>query len=483
MAEYSELSSSSLGEEEERVIEQYHMKGTIGYGSFGYVNLACHRLTDTEVAVKILRKGEFNRHQIKNELDIVKAVHHPHVISLYQVMEKDEHVYLVMELAAKGDLLGWIRKSSRLFEDEARRLFKQIVSAVRYFHRNGIAHRDLKPTNILLDAHGNAKVSDFSLSIRMTPGQLLKDVCGALVFRPPEMFLHENYDGCKMDIWSLGVLLYFMVTGKFPFSGMNVSQIRVLVLEARYIAPFYLSAKGRNIIFQLLTVNPEQRPNIEQIVKNPWLNQVGECVPLPDEPLSNELDPIIVAVMCDMGYSLAEICKSILNRAFNEAMGTYLIIKEHLKKNVSRVKVKTVPLTVPPCPTPADLSTFPLPPRRTASLPARLRAIISPEFHLFCDDKQSPMKRGQSATLPAIPLCFLQKNPSPSYESMTSHYCSFLLNSKERCGPEENTLSSGQQNEESTDSSLNDDRWGWRRVARSVATTLGRIFCCVQVPK
>ncbi|XP_069869392.1 sperm motility kinase-like [Dipodomys merriami] len=322
MAEYSELSSSSL--EDEEIIEQYHMKEIIGYGSFGYVKLAYHRLTDTQVAVKILLKGEFNNRRIKNEVDIIKTVHHPHVIRLYQVMEKEEHVYLVMELATKGDLLGWIRKSSRLFEDEARRLFKQIVSAVQYFHQNGIAHRDLKPTNILLDAKGNAKVSDFGLSIRTTPGQLLKDVCGALIFRPPEMFLRENYDGCKVDIWTLGVLLYFMLTGKFPFQGINFSQIQVLVLEARYIAPFYLSAKGRNIIFQLLTADPKQRPSIEQIIEHPWLNQVEECAPCSDEPLPSELDPIIVAVMCDMGYNLAEICKSILDRAFNEAMGTYL---------------------------------------------------------------------------------------------------------------------------------------------------------------
>ncbi|XP_048209466.1 sperm motility kinase-like [Perognathus longimembris pacificus] len=342
MAGFGKLSSSSLEEEEEEqlVVEQYHMKEIIGYGSFGYVKLAHHRLTDTEVAVKILLKGQSNSHRVENEVDIVKTLQHPHVIRLYQVMEKDEHVYLVMELATRGHLLGWIQKSRRLFEDEARRLFRQIVSAVQYFHQNGIAHRDLKPTNILLDAKGDAKVSDFSLSIRTAPGQLLKDVCGALIFRPPEMFLHENYDGCKVDIWGLGVLLYFMITGKFPFKGMNFSQIRACVLEARYLAPFHLSARGRNIIFQMLTPDPKRRPSIEQIMENPWLQRVEEHSPCPDEPLPNELDPIIVAVMCDMGYSLAEICKSILDRAFNEAMGTYLVIKEHLKKNGSSGTVK-----------------------------------------------------------------------------------------------------------------------------------------------
>ncbi|KAM4826756.1 sperm motility kinase Tcr mutant form-like isoform 2-T5 [Thomomys bottae] len=156
MAYENRLPTSFL---KEIFIKQYHMKETIGTGGFGHVKLAHHRLTDTKVAVKeLLKIGEYSGPLVRNEVDIVKSLRHPHVITLYEVIEKENQVYLVMELATKGDLLQRIRNTRRLFEDEARRLFKQIVSAVHYFHQNGIAHRDLKPDNILLDAKGDAKL-------------------------------------------------------------------------------------------------------------------------------------------------------------------------------------------------------------------------------------------------------------------------------------------------------------------------------------
>ncbi|XP_048189847.1 sperm motility kinase Z-like [Perognathus longimembris pacificus] len=485
MADENKLPTSSL---KDIFIEQYLIKETIGAGGFGHVKLAHHSLTDTKVAVKELVKlGQHCSHLVENEVDIVKSLHHPHVIRLYQVIEKEDKVYLVMELAAKGDLLQRIQNSHRLFEDEARRLFKQIVSAVHYFHQNGIAHRDLKPNNILLDAKGNAKVSDFGLSIKFTKGQLLKDICGALIFRAPEVFLCQGYDSFQVDIWSLGILLYFMISGKFPFEGRDFAQVKVLVLKGRYLVPFYLSAKGQRVISQLLTVDPKQRPNIVQIMENPWLNQGQKCSPHPAEPLPNNLNPIIVVVMRVMGYRLFEIRQSIQDRTFNEVMGTYLLIEEHLKQNASCVEVETVRPTVPPCPTPADLSTFSVPPQRRASLPTLFSTFtLSSEFHMHYDGKWSPPKRGLRATRPDIPLCFPQENPSPSitphYDSVVSLSCSFFLSSNERCQSEENTLLPGQLQDETIDSSPN-KRWSWRRVANRIATTLQRICCCVRTQK
>ncbi|XP_069879430.1 sperm motility kinase-like [Dipodomys merriami] len=470
MAEYKESPLSSVKEE---IIEQYQMNELIGHGTYGQVKQAYHRLTDTKVAVKILRKVKSSELRIKNEVDIFKTVRHKHIIRLYQVIEKEECVYLIMELATRGHLLGWIRKSSRLCEDEARRLFTQTVSAVDYLHQNKIAHRDLKPNNILLDNKGNIKVSDFGLSTRVNWGHLLKHTCGAVLFRPPEMFLLKCHDGCKMDVWGLGILLYFIITGKFPFEGWDAIQVRSLVLKGRYQVPYHLSAKGQNLLCQLLKVDPNQRPNTEQIMEHPWLKRFKECSVCANEPWPNKLDPIILRVMCDMGYHPCDIQRSIKDRTFNEAMGTYLLMEEKQKQTDSSINLKRVPPTVPPCPTPAELPNSRVPIRRRASLPARLTSTLSSEFQSLSIDKQLPHKRGLSATLPAIPLCFLQRDLSasivPGQDSVVSFGCS------ER-------FPSGQPQDETITSKVN-KRSRWRRVASRIATVLHRICFCMRAPK
>lgn len=169
------------------------------------------------------------------------------------MIETVDNVYIIMEHASRGQLLQHIRQAGRLPEDEARGLFKQIVCAVKYCHDNGIIHRDLKANNILLDAQRNIRVSDFGLGTRFLTGQELTERCGASGYQAPE-FLGQKYDGPKKDVWSLGVLLYCMVTGTLPFKGGILVQLRQQVLNKRYDLPPYLSTEGRNIITQLLSV-------------------------------------------------------------------------------------------------------------------------------------------------------------------------------------------------------------------------------------
>ncbi|XP_048189840.1 sperm motility kinase-like [Perognathus longimembris pacificus] len=184
--------------DEEALTSQYYVYHTIGSGTFGHVKKACHHLTDKEVAVKILQTRDYPI-LVENEVDIVKSLSHPHLIRVYQMIQGEEHVYLVIEMATKGNLQTWIQDSSCLFENEARKLLQQILSAVQYCHLNWIAHLDLKPDNILLDENGNAKVSDFGLSVRVAPGELLTEVRGAYVFCAPEIYLKQAYDGFKVD--------------------------------------------------------------------------------------------------------------------------------------------------------------------------------------------------------------------------------------------------------------------------------------------
>ncbi|XP_012889247.1 PREDICTED: sperm motility kinase 3-like [Dipodomys ordii] len=465
---------ASPREEKNTVIGQYNIREIIGYGSFGCVKLAHHRLTDTTVAVKVLSKKELRSHDLENEVDIVKSVHHPHIIRLFQVTEDEHCVYLVTELATWGHLWEYINKSpcSRLFEFEAKRLFRQITSAVRYLHENGIVHLDLKADNVLLDTNHNVKVSDFGLSIRVTPGQLVKGVCGALIFRPPEVFLYNMFDGYKVDTWDLGILLYMMTTGKFPFEGNKMIQIENKILEARYTGPLYLSAMGRDLLSKLLTVHFNQRPAIKKIMQHPWLALGVGFGLLPDEPLPSKLDPIIVTVVCDMGYSVVGIEKAIQGREFNEAMGTYLLMQEHFKENASSVEPKTMPLPNPPCPTPEDNPTSPLPARKNATFSAPSNAFSLPSEFQF------PLKRTRSASLPVLLLYTLQSSSSSFIWGPDSFSWSGTLDSFHSV---ENALPSGHPQGEAIAPRWN-IRQGWRRVANRIVS-IRRICCCVKAPE
>uniref|UniRef100_A0A8C5YW03 non-specific serine/threonine protein kinase n=1 Tax=Marmota marmota marmota TaxID=9994 RepID=A0A8C5YW03_MARMA len=156
----------------------------------------------------------------------MKAVEHPSVVQLFQVMETADRVYLVMEYAGWGQLLQYIPEGGG-----------PVASALRTCHAQGIAHRDVKAENILLDARGRIKLCDFGLGCQFRQGELLDTVCGTVTYWAPEMFLQQAYIGPAVDVWSLGVVLYLMLTGHLPFEGDTFEELRDQVLHRSWVLP------------------------------------------------------------------------------------------------------------------------------------------------------------------------------------------------------------------------------------------------------
>jgi MAP/microtubule affinity-regulating kinase len=398
----------------EILTSQYRVMRTIGIGGHSQVKLAYHRLTGTPVAVKIQQKGQEDSY-IASEVSILKTVCHPYVIQLFQVMETVDQVYLIMEYVSGGELHERIKQAQRLCEDEAHSVFRQIVCAINYCHERGIVHRDLKADNILLDAHGNVKVIDFGLGTRYSVGQRLIDLCGAFVYRAPELFLEQPYDGPKVDVWSLGVLLYFMVTGTLPFTGETFMQLRQAILNPRYALPSYLSMSLQNLIILLLTKNPSKRPPLENIMWHPWLSQGEQESPSAAvEPLPKHLDPAILVAMCDLGYNLGDVCQSLLQRKFDEAMATYFMMRQQVCQgaNLSAHLKPPVCPQILPTPPPADPSTSAPPLRRRASAPALLQT-----FTLSSDDKKTGTGAEEQPASLISPSASCQGEPPPQTKS------------------------------------------------------------------
>ncbi|XP_050999298.1 sperm motility kinase X-like [Acomys russatus] len=413
--------------------EHYSILSTVGYGAFGQVKLARHLLTQTAVAVKSVPKGRLYALP-KSEIEIMKSVDHPYVIKLLHLIETTKHTFIIMEYASGGELLDMILEFGCLAEEDSRRLFKQIVCAVEYCHQKGIAHRDLKPENILVDGKGNIKLCDFGLSTKVTMGQKLKDGCGTLSYCAPELFECKAYDGFSIDVWSLGVILYYMCTGCLPFQGHTQEVTKRKILVGAYSMKFRLSPEFWETIAKLLTINPKQRPRVGDIMNFTWLKDDGEDSPYSFEDNSDSPpDPTVMVIMGAIGYKQQEIEESLQERKFDEIMATYLILKlqspwgdNFLENSLPWQSDQTLTLKDP---TPKAQKTI----NRPSSVPSLTTFILStPENDKNCNGKKSTLST----------LSFLDKKESPDLKihPQCGHDTHFMgSSSRDR----ENSASSG----------------------------------------
>ncbi|XP_047410695.1 sperm motility kinase 2B-like [Sciurus carolinensis] len=352
-----------------RVHLQYQVQGH-GQGEFSQVHLARHRLTGAEVAVKVLRLAVQNI-PVLSEPYVLKRLEHPSVVRLFQVMATREKLYVVMELAAGEQLLRRIPRGGMLHE-EARRVLRQVACAVAYCLKQGMAHRELKPENIMVDAAGHIKLIDFGLSARFRPGQKLHNFWGTLAYLAPEIVLRQEYEGPPADVWSLGVRLYFMLTGSRPFRAPTAQDVLMEIVQARFHVPSSVPAHARRLIRQILTVKPKKRPTVQQILQHPWLRQGEPCAPHPpSQALPQRPDNALLTVLFDLAFDPYHTWLSLAKRKFDAAMATYLLLKHQQGqgRSASEPALRTFP-GPPEGPLPQEAQEPGLQGVRTASLPA-----------------------------------------------------------------------------------------------------------------
>ncbi|XP_048713393.1 serine/threonine-protein kinase MARK2 isoform X9 [Lepidochelys kempii] len=323
--------NSATSTDEQPHIGNYRLLKTIGKGNFAKVKLARHVLTGKEVAVKIIDKTQLNSSSLQKlfrEVRIMKVLNHPNIVKLFEVIETEKTLYLVMEYASGGEVFDYLVAHGRMKEKEARAKFRQIVSAVQYCHQKFIVHRDLKAENLLLDADMNIKIADFGFSNEFTFGNKLDTFCGSPPYAAPELFQGKKYDGPEVDVWSLGVILYTLVSGSLPFDGQNLKELRERVLRGKYRIPFYMSTDCENLLKKFLILNPSKRGTLEQIMKDRWMNVGHEDDELKPymEPLPDYKDPRRTELMISMGYTREEIQDSLVGQKYNEVMATYLLL-------------------------------------------------------------------------------------------------------------------------------------------------------------
>ncbi|KAG6441026.1 hypothetical protein O3G_MSEX001578 [Manduca sexta] len=332
----------------------YDIERTIGKGNFAVVKLARHRITKTEVAIKIIDKSQLdasNLQKVYREVDIMKRLDHPHIIKLYQVMETKNMIYIVSEYASKGEIFDYIAKYGRMAEQAARRKFWQILSAVEYCHERRIVHRDLKAENLLLDANMNIKIADFGFSNYYATGELLATWCGSPPYAAPEVFEGKRYTGPEIDIWSLGVVLYVLVCGALPFDGSTLQSLRDRVLSGRFRIPYFMSEDCESLIRKMLVLEPMKRYTIDQIKKHRWMAAEPYAIPTviadparspAHAPTHHEPNEQVLRLMQSLGIDPVKTKESLRSNSYDHHAAIYLLLLERLRARAASGAVSNV---------------------------------------------------------------------------------------------------------------------------------------------
>uniref|UniRef100_A0A2M4CYG6 Serine/threonine-protein kinase chk2 (Cds1) n=1 Tax=Anopheles darlingi TaxID=43151 RepID=A0A2M4CYG6_ANODA len=269
----------------------YYIGRTLGSGACGVVYLLHHTDTCERFALKQVAKNKMTEQQtrprplndparVMNEVNIMKNLDHPCVIRMHDIIDKPHSLYMVLEYMKGGDLLSRILANKRLPEKTSKLFFLQMCHAVKYLHSQGITHRDLKPDNILLadeEEYTLLKVSDFGLSRFVGKNSVMRTLCGTPMYVAPEVLLTRGSGSYtpKVDIWGLGVVLYTMLSGTMPFSDdfgtPAVEQIKRGKFSFRHPSWRTVSSKAKKLIYEILNVNPKERPSIDTVLASSWM--------------------------------------------------------------------------------------------------------------------------------------------------------------------------------------------------------------------
>ncbi|KAL8693325.1 MAG: hypothetical protein Q9224_003775 [Gallowayella concinna] len=329
-----EFSSKELG-----TVGNYNLGRLIGKGSFGKVYLASHKLTNgSKVVLKSAKKDDIN---LAREIHHHRQFLHPHIARLYEVIVTENLVWLVLEYCPGDELYNYLLHHGPIPPEKVQKIFTQLVGAVTYVHNMSCVHRDLKLENILLDKNENVKLCDFGFT-REYDGKMsyLQTFCGTVCYSAPEMLKGEKYAGEKVDVWSLGIILFALLTGELPFDDDNelVTKHKILTTDVTY--PESVPADAKILISQLLSKRPLLRPTLADILTHPFLaehapQQQAILKLTQPPPFTTDLEKQTLERMRSAGVDIDKVIENVLAQRCDGLAGWWalLIEKEQRKEN------------------------------------------------------------------------------------------------------------------------------------------------------
>ncbi|XP_036393337.1 hormonally up-regulated neu tumor-associated kinase homolog A-like [Megalops cyprinoides] len=327
-------------------VGNYLIGRKLGEGSFAKVREGLHAMTGEKVAVKVIdkrkaKKDSYVTKNLRREGQIQQMIRHPNITQLLDILETENSYYLVLELCPGGNLMNHIYEKKRLEEGEAQKYVRQLVIAVEHLHRAGVVHRDLKIENLLLDENDNIKLIDFGLS--NCAGILgysdpFSTQCGSPAYAAPELLSRKKY-GSKVDVWSVGVNMYAMLTGMLPFTvepfSLRSLHEKMVNKEMNPLPP-HLSSAAVSLLQKLLEPDPVKRPNIHQVMSDPWLQQgqpqSGSTTYL-NRIHIDEINHVVVLHMTEkMGFRYSEVLNTVLANRASHILAVYFLLNKKMER-------------------------------------------------------------------------------------------------------------------------------------------------------
>ncbi|XP_026092335.1 hormonally up-regulated neu tumor-associated kinase homolog A-like [Carassius auratus] len=336
-------------------VGSYLVGKMINKGSFAKVMLGMHISTGEKVAIKVIdkkkaRQDSYILKNMKREPRIHQLIHHPNIVLLLETLETENCYYMAMELCRGGDLMDRICERKRLEEREVRRYTRQILSAVEHLHRHGIVHRDLKIENLLLDELNNIKIVDFGLSNTLKADclslELLNTQCGSPAYAAPELLAHKKY-GSKVDVWSVGVSMFAMLTGTLPFTvePFNIKQLHQKMVNGEISPiPSDISKAAVQFVLSLLEPEPAKRPTVKTAMQDKWLNEGYAKRPLHTVTHKNRLRPedlnsaVLKYMTESLGYGLSDIIHTVTSNKPSTTLACYHLLLKKLSRHQKVVR-------------------------------------------------------------------------------------------------------------------------------------------------
>ncbi|XP_065808653.1 serine/threonine-protein kinase BRSK2 isoform X9 [Labrus bergylta] len=325
----------------------YRLEKTLGKGQTGLVKLGIHCVTCQKVAIKIVNREKLSESvlmKVEREIAILKLIEHPHVLKLHDVYENKKYLYLVLEHVSGGELFDYLVKKGRLTPKEARKFFRQIISALDFCHSHSICHRDLKPENLLLDEKNNIRIADFGMASLQVGDSLLETSCGSPHYACPEVIRGEKYDGRKADAWSCGVILFALLVGALPFDDDNLRNLLEKVKLGVFHMPHFIPPDCQNLLRGMIEVDAGKRLTLDQIQKHTWY-LAGKNEPEPEQPVprkvairmlatAEEIDPDVLESMHSLGCfrDKDKLTKDLLSEEDNQEKMIYFLLLDRKER-------------------------------------------------------------------------------------------------------------------------------------------------------
>jgi serine/threonine-protein kinase NIM1 len=314
----------------------YKLGKQLGKGTFGKVYQGIHKLSGLKVAVKAIEKSymqdERTRKKVLQEVYIMNKIHDKNVIRLLELFESPKHLMIVLEYAGGGDLLQLLRTRGRLSEQEARPIFKQVIDAVMACHKEDIIHRDIKLDNILLNEEMTLiKLCDFGVSRIAKFGFKINEQCGTPAYLAPEIIVNEGYEPFFVDAWSMGILLYALLSATVPFKAKTIPELHKIILRGKYEFPNYFSEEVKSFISEMLNPIPNLRIKLKDMKNNLWFatSALDSSFHSKDSNTSNKHYNILSA-LSDYGFPNEFVENSLKNREINHATASYNLLDINL---------------------------------------------------------------------------------------------------------------------------------------------------------